>query len=34
MLPKTEIPNTPIHAVPPPLIQVYGNHSGDGASNW
>ncbi len=26
MLPKTEIPNTPIHAVPPPLIQIYGTH--------
>ena len=26
MLPKTEIPNTPVHTVPPPLIQVSGNH--------
>jgi isopenicillin-N N-acyltransferase-like protein len=26
MYPKTEIPNTPVHAVPPPLIQVSGTH--------
>ncbi|HUH95784.1 MAG TPA: C45 family peptidase [Anaerolineales bacterium] len=26
MLPKTEIPNTPVHLVPPPLIQTYGTH--------
>jgi isopenicillin-N N-acyltransferase-like protein len=26
MYPKTEIPNTPVHSVPPPLIQVYGTN--------
>jgi isopenicillin-N N-acyltransferase like protein len=26
MLPKTEIPNTPVHSTPPPLIQVSGTH--------
>ena len=26
MLPKTEIPNTPVHTTPPPLIQVNGTH--------
>ncbi|HUI88295.1 MAG TPA: C45 family peptidase [Anaerolineales bacterium] len=26
MLPKTEIPNTPIHTSPPPLIQVHGTN--------
>ena len=26
MLPKVEIPNTPVHNAPPPLIQVSGSH--------
>ncbi|HSR21261.1 MAG TPA: C45 family peptidase [Anaerolineales bacterium] len=27
MLPKIEVPNTPIHDVPPPLIELSGTHS-------
>jgi isopenicillin-N N-acyltransferase-like protein len=27
MLPKTEIPNTPVHDIPPPLIELKGSHS-------